>query len=45
MRNVLDILAELARNDMETDILESNIISQGTIMIIGGSKTDTIRYY
>ena len=44
LRNVLDILAELARNDMETDILESNIISQGTIMIIGGSKTDTIRY-
>ena len=28
LRNVLDILAELAHNDTETDISESNIISQ-----------------
>ena len=28
MRNVLDILAELAHNDTETDVSESNIISQ-----------------
>ena len=28
LRNVLDILAELAHNDTETDVSESNIISQ-----------------
>ena len=28
LRNVLDILAELAHNDIETDVIESNIISQ-----------------
>ena len=27
-RNVLDILVELAHNDTETDVFESNIISQ-----------------
>ena len=30
-RNVLDILAELAHNDTETDVFESNIISQSGI--------------
>ena len=29
LRNVLDILAELAHNDTEIDVSESNIISQG----------------
>ena len=28
LRNVLDILAELAHNDTETDVFESNIISK-----------------
>ena len=28
LRNVLDILGELAHNDTETDVFESNIISQ-----------------
>ena len=28
LRNVLDILAELAHNDTETDVFESNIILQ-----------------
>lgn len=28
LRNVLDILAELAQNDIETEVFESNIISQ-----------------
>jgi DNA-binding IclR family transcriptional regulator len=28
LRNVLDILAELAHNNTETDVFESNIISQ-----------------
>ena len=28
LRNVLDILAELAHNDTETDVVESNVISQ-----------------
>jgi hypothetical protein len=28
LRNVLDILAELSHNDTETDVSESNIISQ-----------------
>ena len=31
LRNVLDILAELAHNDTETDVSESNIISQSGI--------------
>jgi DNA-binding IclR family transcriptional regulator len=31
LRNVLDILAELARNDTETDVSESNIISQSML--------------
>ena len=31
LRNVLDILAELAHNDTETDVFESNIISQSGI--------------
>ena len=31
LRNVLDILAELAHNDTETDISESNIISQSVL--------------
>ena len=30
-RNVLDILAELAHNDTETDVFESNIISQSVL--------------
>ena len=31
LRNVLDILAELAHNDTERDVFESNIISQSGI--------------
>ena len=31
LRNVLDILAELAHNDTETDVFESNIISQSVL--------------
>ena len=31
LRNVLDNLAELAHNDTETDVFESNIISQSGI--------------
>jgi DNA-binding IclR family transcriptional regulator len=31
LRNVLDILAELAHNDTETDVSESNIISQSVL--------------
>ena len=31
LRNVLDILVELAHNDTETDVFESNIISQSGI--------------
>ena len=31
LRNVLDILAELAHNDTETDVSESSIISQSGI--------------
>jgi DNA-binding IclR family transcriptional regulator len=31
LRNVLDILAELARNDTETDVSESNVISQSML--------------
>ena len=31
LRNVLDILAELAYNDAETDVFESNIISQSVL--------------
>ena len=31
LRNILDILAELAHNDTERDVFESNIISQSGI--------------
>ena len=31
LRNVLDILAELAHNDTEIDVFESNIISQSVL--------------
>ena len=31
LRNVLDILVELAHNDTETDVFESNIISQSVL--------------
>ena len=31
LRNVLDILAELAHNDTEIDVFESNIISQSAL--------------
>ena len=31
LRNVLDILADLAHNDTETDVSESNVISQSGI--------------
>lgn len=31
LRNVLDILADLAHNDIESDVSESNIISQSGI--------------
>ena len=31
LRNVLDILAELAHNDTETDVFESNIVSQSVL--------------
>ena len=31
LRNVLDILVELAHNDIETDVFEDNIISQSSI--------------
>lgn len=31
LRNVLDILAELANNDTEADVFESNIVSQSGV--------------
>ena len=34
LRNVLGILVELAHNDTETDVFESNIISQSVLQNI-----------
>ena len=42
LRNVLDILAELAHNDTETD--ESNIISQSVLQNLPQSTSQSHRF-